>query len=208
MSPFFYKEEAGAKGLLPLSPAPPIPAGPPPLRFGPSPLTIPNTCSTINVSASLRSDCCSPSLRNAVRLPSGIDVHLHRNTHHAVRRTAHVHERLRSAGKLAPELFDAAEKFRMDFERSGARFTHSLLEKTRNLGCSGKRRLIGREGAEESTRSGFDPVATASNSAEVYRPPTARAVRSSGCRIRLDKKQSHGAAVGSASPKPGRRDSG
>jgi len=30
--------------------------------------------------ASLRSDCCSPSLRNAVRLPSGIDVHLHRNT--------------------------------------------------------------------------------------------------------------------------------
>src|SRR5713101_2566364 len=25
-------------------------------------------------------DCCSPSLRNAVRLPSGIDVHLHRNT--------------------------------------------------------------------------------------------------------------------------------
>ena len=127
---------------------------------------------------------------------------------HAVRRTAHVHERLRSAGKLAPELFDAAEKFRMDFERSGARFTHSLLEKTRNLGCSGKRRLIGREGAEESTRSGFDPVATASNSTEVYRPPTARAVRSSGCRIRLDKKQSHGAAVGSASPKPGRRYSG
>ena len=64
---------------------------------------------------------------------------------HAVRRTAYVHERLRSAGKLAPELFDAAEKFRMDFERSGARFTHSLLEKTRNLGCSGTRRLIGRQ---------------------------------------------------------------
>ena len=32
------------------------------------------------MSASLRSDYCSPSLRNAVRLPSGIDVHLHRNT--------------------------------------------------------------------------------------------------------------------------------
>ena len=30
--------------------------------------------------ASLRFDCCSPALRNAVRLPSGIDVHLHRNT--------------------------------------------------------------------------------------------------------------------------------
>src|SRR5271166_6506790 len=80
MSPFFYKEEAGAKGLPPLSPAPPIPAEPPPLRFGQSRLTIPNTCATITVSASLRSDCCSPSLRNAVRLPSGIDVHLHRNT--------------------------------------------------------------------------------------------------------------------------------
>jgi len=80
MSPFFYKEEAGAKGLPPLSPAPPIPAEPPPLCFGPSRLTIPTTCSTITMSASLRSDCCSPSLRNAVRLPSGIDVHLHRNT--------------------------------------------------------------------------------------------------------------------------------
>src|SRR5271165_7252052 len=80
MSPFFYKEEAGAKGLPPLSPAPPIPAERPPLRFGQSRLTIPNTCATITLSASLRSDCCSPSLRNAVRLPSGIDVHLHRNT--------------------------------------------------------------------------------------------------------------------------------
>ncbi len=68
------------KGLPPLSPAPPIPAEPPPLRFGQSRLTIPNTCATITVSASLRSDCCSPSLRNAVRLPSGTDVHLHRNT--------------------------------------------------------------------------------------------------------------------------------
>ena len=80
MNPFFYKEEAGAKGLPPLSPAPPIPADPPPLRSGQFRLTIPNTYSTITVPASLRSDCCSPSLRNAVRLPSGIDVHLHRNT--------------------------------------------------------------------------------------------------------------------------------
>jgi hypothetical protein len=31
--------------------------------------------------ASLRSDCCSPSLRNAVRLQTGNSVHLHRNTH-------------------------------------------------------------------------------------------------------------------------------
>jgi hypothetical protein len=38
-------------------------------------------CSTITKSASLCSDCYSPSLRNVVRLPSGIDVHLHRNTH-------------------------------------------------------------------------------------------------------------------------------
>src|SRR5208337_1468253 len=50
---------------------------------GPSRLTKPNTSCTIITPASLRSDCCSPSLRNAVRLPSGIDVHLHRNTHHA-----------------------------------------------------------------------------------------------------------------------------
>jgi hypothetical protein len=53
------------------------------LRFAPDNfrLTIPNTYSKITMSASLRSDCCSPSLRNAVRLPSGIGVHLHRNTH-------------------------------------------------------------------------------------------------------------------------------
>ena len=43
--------------------------------------------------------------------------------------------------------------------------------------------------------SGFGPVATASNSAEVYRPPTARVVLSPGCRIRLDMTESHGAAV-------------
>jgi hypothetical protein len=41
-----------------------------------------NTSCTIITPASLRSDCCSPSLRNPVRLPSGIDVHLHRNTHY------------------------------------------------------------------------------------------------------------------------------
>ena len=50
---------------------------------GPSRLTKPNTSCTIITPASLRSDCCSPSLRNAVRLASGIDVHLHRNTHPA-----------------------------------------------------------------------------------------------------------------------------
>src|ERR1019366_2234551 len=37
-------------------------------------LTMPNTSCTIITPASLRSDCCSPSLRNAVRVPSGIDV--------------------------------------------------------------------------------------------------------------------------------------
>ena len=57
--------------------------------FGPSHLTIPNTCCTIIMSASLRSDRCSPSPRNAVRLASGIDVHLHRNTR----------ERLNSPGR-------------------------------------------------------------------------------------------------------------
>src|SRR5271166_3352499 len=100
MSPFFYKEEAGAKGLPPLSPAPPIPAEPPPLRFGQSRLTIPNTCSTITVSASLRSDCCSPSLRNAVRLSSGIAVHLHRNTHLQARAKEGMRRGDESGGRL------------------------------------------------------------------------------------------------------------
>jgi|SRR5438552_3521415 len=36
----------------------------PPLRSGQSRLTIPNTYFTITMPASLRSDCCSPSLRN------------------------------------------------------------------------------------------------------------------------------------------------
>src|SRR5271169_5016233 len=69
------------KGKGPPFPCTPIPADPPPLCSGQFRLTIPNTYSTITRPASLRSDCCSPSLRNAVRLPSGIDVHLHRNTH-------------------------------------------------------------------------------------------------------------------------------
>jgi len=83
MNPFFYREGAGAKGLPPLSPAPPIPAEPASASLrtlsGLIHLTIPNTWSTITMSASLRSDCCSPSHRNAVRLPSGMGVQLHRN---------------------------------------------------------------------------------------------------------------------------------
>src|ERR1700683_4472940 len=82
MIPIFYIEEQGQRGCcpFPLHPkSPPTPS----LRFAPDKfcLTIPNTYSTITMPASLRSDCCSPSLRNAVRLPSGNDVHLHRNTH-------------------------------------------------------------------------------------------------------------------------------
>src|SRR5437879_5089053 len=57
-------------------------------------LTKPNTSCTIITPASLRSDCCSASLRNAVRLPSGIDVHLHRNTQ--VNRQFRVWQRHRS----------------------------------------------------------------------------------------------------------------
>jgi hypothetical protein len=37
---------------------------------------------------------------------------------HPVRKSSYVHERLHSMGKLAHELYDAAEKFRMDFERA------------------------------------------------------------------------------------------
>ena len=64
MSPFFYKEEPGAKGLPPLSHAPPIPAEPPPLRFGQYRLTIPNTYSTITCHRR-----CAPT---AVHLRSGM----------------------------------------------------------------------------------------------------------------------------------------
>ena len=78
---FLRQREAGEKGCAP------FPCIPNPrrsfLRFAPdsSRLTIPNTYSTIPIPASLRSDGCSTSLRNAVRLPFGINVHLHRNTH-------------------------------------------------------------------------------------------------------------------------------
>jgi hypothetical protein len=37
---------------------------------------------------------------------------------HPVRKSSYVHERLHSAGKMADGLYDAAEKFRMDFERA------------------------------------------------------------------------------------------
>src|SRR3984893_14257902 len=71
----------GQRGCCPFPLHPKSPPTRPPLRCRRSRLTIPNTYSTITMPASLRSDCCSPSLRNAVRLPSGIDVRLHRNTH-------------------------------------------------------------------------------------------------------------------------------
>src|SRR5271166_347613 len=82
---FLLQREGRGKGA-----AAPFPCTPNPRRTssaslrtispGPPRLTKPNTSCTIITPASLRSDCCSPSLRNAVRLPSGIDVHLHRNT--------------------------------------------------------------------------------------------------------------------------------
>ena len=81
MIPIFYIKEQGQRGCCPFPLHPKSPPTQPPLRCGLSRLTIPNTYFTITIPASLRSDCCSPSLRNAVRLPSGIDVRLHRNTH-------------------------------------------------------------------------------------------------------------------------------
>src|SRR6266702_6130026 len=81
MIPIFYIKEQGQRGCCPFPLHPKSPPTRPPLRCGQSRLTNPNTYSTITLPASLRSDCCSPSLRNAVHLPSGFDVHLHRNTH-------------------------------------------------------------------------------------------------------------------------------
>jgi len=51
----------------------------PPLCSGHLFLTKTNTCCTIEVPASLRSENCSPSVRNAVRVPFGISVRLRRN---------------------------------------------------------------------------------------------------------------------------------
>src|SRR5260370_14862300 len=58
----------GQRGCCPFPLHPKPPPNLPPLRSGQSRLTIPNTSSTITMPASLRSDCCSPSLRNPVRL--------------------------------------------------------------------------------------------------------------------------------------------
>jgi hypothetical protein len=53
---------------------------------------------------------------------------------HPVRKSAYVHERLHSTGKLANELYDAAEKFRMDFERAQLSGNYARLDmfKTRS----------------------------------------------------------------------------
>jgi hypothetical protein len=47
---------------------------------------------------------------------------------HAVRKSPYVHERWHSAGKLDPDLFAAAEKFRMDFERAGLIGSYARLD--------------------------------------------------------------------------------
>jgi hypothetical protein len=53
---------------------------------------------------------------------------------HRVRRSGYVHERLHSTGKLADELYDAAEKFRIDFERAQLSGNYARLDmfKTRS----------------------------------------------------------------------------
>jgi Domain of unknown function (DUF6456) len=52
---------------------------------------------------------------------------------HRVRKSGYVHERLHAGKKLADELYDAAEKFRMDFERAqlAGNYARLDLHKTR-----------------------------------------------------------------------------
>jgi hypothetical protein len=52
---------------------------------------------------------------------------------HRVRNSAYVHDRMHSAGKLAAELYAAAEKFRLDFERAqlSGSYARSDLFRTR-----------------------------------------------------------------------------
>jgi hypothetical protein len=47
---------------------------------------------------------------------------------HAVRKSLYVHERWHSTGKLDPDLFAAAEKFRADFERAGLIGSYARLD--------------------------------------------------------------------------------
>jgi hypothetical protein len=74
--------EAGTRAAAPF-PAPLSPPAAPYLRYAPDrfSLTKPNTSCTIEVPASLRSEDCSPSARNAVRVPFGISLRLRRNPH-------------------------------------------------------------------------------------------------------------------------------
>jgi hypothetical protein len=53
---------------------------------------------------------------------------------HPARKSAYAHERLHSAGKLANELYDAGEKFRMDFARAQRSGNYARLDifKTRS----------------------------------------------------------------------------
>lgn len=53
---------------------------------------------------------------------------------HPVRKSSYVHERLHGSGKLAHELYDAAEKFRLDFERAQLSGNYARLDmfKTRS----------------------------------------------------------------------------
>lgn len=47
---------------------------------------------------------------------------------HAVRKSPYIHGRWHSAGKLDPDLFAAAEKFRNDFERAGLTGSYARLD--------------------------------------------------------------------------------
>ncbi len=125
------------KGCRPFSPHP-FSCSAACLRYAPDRffLTKPNTYGTIETPASLRSEHCSPSARNAVRVPFGISVRLRRNP------------QLRQRASVRPQL-------QGHFCRFACRTSWS-----RALACSAERSTSGRSVKTSLLSSEFGALVT------------------------------------------------